>query len=147
DLGIFKIATLVLSILLICILFYFLLFNKHEHEIVSEEQEIYLSNFGEDEKEESIQEVTQELNPKPNAELNKNDYMQVAKEIKYNTTVSEIVEVIFEKNPNDIEKHYKEQKENYSKKLFELNQESFENKDGVYYFVKDTLRHIPSFKN
>lgn len=68
------------------------------------------------------------------------------KKIKYNTEVSEVVEIIFKGNPTDIKNNYEGQKEVYSKQLIDKNKDCFEDRNGVSYFVKDTLKHIPSYK-
>ena len=87
-----------------------------------------------------------ELNPKPNSELNENDYNIIAKQLNPNTKVEDIVKTIFDKNPTDIKSNYAGQEENYAKHLVKLNKNCFEEKSGIYYFVKDTILHIPSYK-
>jgi hypothetical protein len=60
--------------------------------------------------------------------------------------LDEVVKVIFKNNPTDISTTYSGQEEIYSKHLLELNKQCFEEKEGIYYFSKDTLRQIPSYK-
>ena len=87
-----------------------------------------------------------ELDPKPNSILNDNDFRIVANKISYNSKVEEIVKMIFTLNPTDIYSSYSNQEKIYSEQLVFLNKKCFEEKDGNYYFVKDTIRNIPSFK-
>jgi hypothetical protein len=86
------------------------------------------------------------LSPKPNNELNENDYRIVAKNITYKSKIEDVVKVIFDENPTGIKSNYAGQMEAYSKHLLELYKECFEKKEGIIYFSKDTIRHIPSFK-
>jgi hypothetical protein len=88
----------------------------------------------------------QPLNPAPNSELNENDYRLVAKKLSRNTKIDDVVKLIFDKNPTDIKSHYIGQERIYSNHLLELNKDCFDEKDGIYFFSKDTLRHIPSYK-
>ena len=78
--------------------------------------------------------------------LNENDYRIVAKNLKPNMKLEDVVKVIFTKNPTEISSVYSGQEAIYSKHLLELNKQCFEEKDGVYYFVKDTITKIPSYK-
>lgn len=144
GINIFKVASLVLLLLWIGTLVYFLFFNEPEIETVYTNEQQETTTKAENTPSESTS--IQELNPKSNGELNENDYRLVAKKIKYNTDVNEVVEIIFNNNPTDIKSHYDTQKEIYSKQLIEKNKDCFEDKNGVFYFVKDTLRHIPSYK-
>ena len=86
------------------------------------------------------------MKPLPNAELNEDYYRSVAKNITYKSKIEDVVKVIFDKNPTDIKSNYAGQEDIYSKHLIELNKQCFEEKDGLYYFTKDTIRHIPTFK-
>jgi hypothetical protein len=60
--------------------------------------------------------------------------------------LDDVVKVIFSKNPTEISSFYSGQEAIYSKHLLELNKQCFEEKEGIYYFAKDTLRQIPSYK-
>jgi len=83
-----------------------------------------------------------QLNPRPNCQLNKNDLDLISRQKINGKTIDEIIDVIFLKNPNDVESHYKNQKEVYSKILMEKNADCFcENT-----CIKDNLVFIPSFK-
>ena len=86
------------------------------------------------------------MKPSPNSELNDNDYRIVAKNLVYNLKIEDVVKVIFDKNPTDIKNNYIGQESIYSKLLIERNKQCFEEKNGFYYFMKDSIRHIPTFK-
>ncbi|MGC4128669.1 MAG: hypothetical protein QM564_03750 [Bergeyella sp.] len=144
GIDIFKVATLVLLLLWIGTLVYFLFFSKPEKETVYINEQQETTTKAENLSTESTS--NQELNPKPNGELNENDYRLVAKKINHNTAVNEVVEIIFKENPTDIKSHYDTQKEIYSKQLIDKNKDCFEDRNGIFHFVKDTLRHIPSYK-
>lgn len=90
--------------------------------------------------------VYEELQPKPNDTLNSNDYRNVAKKIAYNTTIDAVVKTIFKANPKQIGDIYSTQVVLYAKKLQELNTSCFSEKSGTYYFTRDTIKQIPSFK-
>ncbi len=92
------------------------------------------------------QEVLQELNPASNSELSVTDYKHVAKYLKSNYKIEEVVKIIFEKNPSEIKSHYTGQESFYQEHILKLNKECFEEKDGTYYFKGDTLKHIPCYK-
>lgn len=61
-------------------------------------------------------------------------------------SLDDIVKIIFSKNPTEISSFYSGQEQIYSKLLLELNIQCFEKKEGIDYFIKDTLRQIPSYK-
>ncbi len=140
KIGLFKVIIVVLLFLWAATFVYFLFFDKPEKE----ETNIYEPK----KKVSKTFEPTpnQELSPKPNDELNEADYKTVADEIRPNTAVNEIVEIIFSKNPTDIKKHYDQQKDSYAKLLFQKNKGCFKESKGTMYFVKDTLKHIPSYR-
>ncbi len=144
KINIFKVATIVLSLMWIGTLIYFLFFHTSEDSIKNQLQEL---------PQQQVQiEITDskaiipELNPVPNVELNENDYRNVAKNLNYNIKIDEVVKIIFDKNPTDIKGTYTGQEENYGKHIIDLNKDCFEEREEVYFFVKDTLRHIPSYK-
>lgn len=144
----YKIATFILTFLLLNTWIY-VLFIKFSSHIQTERYEnrkevINIPQDGTQPQEEL--EEHNELNPSPNSQLNENDYRIVAKNLKYNLKVEEVVKVIFNKNPTEIRNYYTGQEKNYYKQLIEKNKDCFENIDGVIYFKKDTIRNIPSFK-
>ncbi len=91
-------------------------------------------------------ETIADLNPKSNSTLNENDSRIVAKSLKPNMKLEDVVKVIFSKNPSEISSVYSGQEAIYSKHLLVLNKQCFEEKDGIYYFTKDILGQIPSYK-
>jgi hypothetical protein len=146
--DIFKVATLVLSFLLIVTWVYFLFFKSNsdnETELIQNQEQV---NTIPQEQVQKTVEVTkiEDLNPKSNSILNENDFRIVAKNLKPNMKLEDVVKVIFTKNPTEITSVYSGQEAIYSKHLLELNKHCFEEKDGIYYFTKDTIRQIPSLK-
>jgi hypothetical protein len=146
KIDVFKVVTLILSFLLISTLVYFLFLkaDKIAEPIPNQQVQSTVSNEVSIIEKPIIELV--ELNPKPNSELNENDYNIIAKQLNPNTKVEDVVKTIFDKNPTDIKSNYAGQEENYAKHLVELNKNCFEEKSGIYYFVKDTILHIPSYK-
>ena len=148
KIDIFKVSTLVLAFLLIFTWVYFLFFKSNaqiETEIFQNQEQI---NTVPQEEEEKPVETTNhsDLSPVSNKFLNENDYRIVARSLTPNIKLEDVVKVIFNKNPTEIGNIYSGQEANYSKHLLERNKQCFEEKDGIYYFAKDTLRQIPSYK-
>lgn len=141
---IFKIVSLVLLLLLIFSWGYFLFYNNKNEESKIQHQKTISTSTPEQVK--ATPPVLQSLNPIPTSELNENDYRLVAKKLVYNSKIEEVVIIIFDRNPTDIKNHYTGQESIYSKHLLEMNKDCFKKKEGIYYFSKDTLRHIPSYK-
>jgi len=146
EIDIFKIVSLILGFLLVFSWFYILFFKMKQAESKTQQLEIVSMPIPEkiDEKPNPL--TIQPLNPAPNSELNENDYRLVAKKLSRNTKIDDVVKLIFDKNPTDIKSHYIGQERIYSNHLLELNKDCFDEKDGIYFFSKDTLRHIPSYK-
>lgn len=148
KIDIFKVATLVLAFLLIVTWVYFLFFkssSENETQIIQSQEHVDIIPQEPEQKRDEI-EKSADLNPKSNSLLNKNDYGIVAKNLKNNMKLDEVVKVIFNKNPTEIGNIYSGQKAIYSNYLIELNKQCFEERDGSYYFTKDTIKHIPTFK-
>jgi hypothetical protein len=148
KIDIFKVATLVLTFLLIVTWVYFLFFksnSENETQIIQSQEQVDTIPQEQEQKPDDIVTIA-DLNPKSNSKLNENDYRIVAKNLKTNMKSDEVVKVIFNKNPTEIGSIYSGQEANYSKQLIELNKQCFEEKDGLYYFTKDTIKHIPTFK-
>jgi hypothetical protein len=148
KIDIYKVATLVLAFLLILTWVYFLFFKSNsvdETEVIQNQEQV---NTVPQEQEQKAVEITklEDLNPKSNSILNENDFRIVAKNLKPNMKLEDVVKVIFTKNPTEISSVYSGQEAIYSKHLLELNKQCFEEKEGIYYFAKDTLRQIPSYK-
>jgi GH15 family glucan-1,4-alpha-glucosidase len=122
---------------------YFIFFNKTKQNPINENNKKIIENP-------IIIDNTKmeiELSPVPNSKLNSSDIENIAKNLKKNLTIEEVVKLIFEKNPIDIKKHYENQLDLYSKKIFELNKNCFEQKNGVKYYKQDTIKDIPSFND
>ena len=148
KIDIFKVATLVLAFLLIVTWVYFLFFksnSENETQIIQSQEQVDTIPQEQEQKPDDIVTIA-DLNPKSNSTLNENDYRIVAKNLKLNMKSDEVVKVIFNKNPTEIGSIYSGQEAIYSKHLIELNKQCFEEKDGLYYFTKDTIKHIPTFK-
>ena len=146
KIDIFKVATLVLAPLLIVTWVYFLFFksnSENETQIIQSQEQV--DTITQEQKPDDIVTIA-DLNPKSNSTLNENDYRIVAKNLKTNMKSDEVVKVIFNNNPTQIGSIYSGQEAIYSKQLIELNKQCFEEKDGLYYFTKDTIKHIPTFK-
>lgn len=148
KIDIFKVATLVLSFLLIVTWVYFLFFKSNsdnETELIQNQEQV--NTIPQEQVQKPVEVTTiEDLKPKSNSTLNENDYRIVAKNLKTNMKLEDVVKVIFSKNPTEISSVYSGQEAIYSKHLLELNKQCFEEKEGIYYFSKDTLRQIPSYK-
>ena len=148
KIDIYKVATLVLAFLLIITWVYFLFFKSNsedETEVIQNQEQV---NTVPQEQEQKPVEITKinDLNPKSNSILNENEFRIVAKSLKPNMKLDDVVKVIFSKNPTEISSFYSGQEAIYSKHLLELNKQCFEEKEGIYYYAKDTIRQIPSYK-
>jgi hypothetical protein len=146
KIDIYKFATIVLAFLLIITWVYFLFFKSNsvdETEVKQNQEQV--NAVPQEQKPVEIAKL-EDLNPASNKILNENDYRIVAKNLTLNMKLEDVVKVIFIKNPSEISSIYSGQEAIYSKHLLELNKQCFEEKEGIYYFAKDTLRQIPSYK-
>lgn len=134
------------SILLFCLwagtVAYFLVFRNNDKANESNDNQTIILQ-----QPPTIQSSLPQLKPEPNTELNANDLKSIHAKIKYHTTAQDIVKIILHFNPADIGCHYSNQSELYTIYLIEKNQACFEKQDSIYYFVKDTIRHIPAYKD
>lgn len=140
----FKVATLVLSILLLFAiigLVWFQFFKKPEKEIVyNESQEEQTVT------EQPIKNVISEINPKPNGEVDFSTKNKINGKLVKNSKIDSVTNFIFKANPSSINEYYKYQKKDYSNILFEKNKESFKissSNDTLY--IKD-LQTIPNYQ-
>ena len=148
KIDIYKVATLVLAFLLIITWVCFLFFKSNsadETEVIQNQEQVDTVPQEQEQKPDEITKI-EDLKPKSNSTLNENDYKIVAKNLKRNMKLDDVVKVIFSKNPTEISSFYSGQEEIYSKHLLELNRQCFEEKEGIFYFEKDTIRQIPSYK-
>lgn len=144
ELDIFKLISIFLFILWIATVAFFYLTKGKETSLAIDETSVPYNQ-------DTVQEVNKsnpivELEPKPNIELNENDFLLVSKNIKSKLEAGKVINVIFEKNPSQIGTIYKEQKNSYERLLIQLNENCFEKRDSVYYYIKDTIKHIPAYK-
>lgn len=142
---IFKLLSFLFFVLWVSTLSYFLFFNnpepkQHSIEPSDNVKETKVEN------EVQIQSTEIQLTPIPNSLLNSNDIKNIAKNIKSNVPLEEVVKIIFEKNPKDIKKHYENNIDLYSRELVKINKDCFEEKENKTYYIKDTIKNIPAFK-
>lgn len=93
-------------------------------------------------KPESAKQEQPKLNPIPNDELSRKDVKQIMKEGIKGKTVTQIVEIIFKKNPTDIASIYSNQKALYEQELVSENAGFFKN----YICSSDSIGKIPTYK-
>lgn len=148
QINLYKVATFILVFILLSTWVYIWFFDSKSEEKIELNQNENNEHSNLKNKNKPLLNLTtpDELDPKPNSILNNNDFRIVANKIYYNSKVEDIVKIIFNLNPTDINKSYSNQEKIYSDQLVFLNKQCFEEKDGNYYFVKDTIRNIPSFK-
>jgi hypothetical protein len=148
KINIYKVATLILAFLLIITWVYFLFFkskSENKSKVIQKQEQV--NTIPQEQKQIPVETTKlEDLKPIPNSILNDNDYKIVAKNITYNSKIDAVVKVIFNKNPSEIGNIYSDQEAIYSMHLLQRNKQCFEQKDGIYYFAKDTIRQIPSFK-
>jgi hypothetical protein len=148
-LSIPKLITFILVLLLLLSVVYFIFFYNWTEDnltVKNDIENVKNSKEAEEEIEEEASEkkVFDGLTPVPNNKLNDRDYRFVASKLAYNSKLEDVVKVIFESNPSKIKRYYSGQDVAYSKYLLDLNRDCFYEKEGVYYFSKDTIRNIPS---
>ncbi len=89
-----------------------------------------------------------QLNPFPNSQLNDNDLQLINDKLneKNLVNIEDLVNVIFETNPNSIKKYYQFQKNDYKLYLYQLNENSFQkNGNGDTIYAKALpLKKVPS---
>lgn len=90
--------------------------------------------------------VLPDLNPRPNAELDKKAWQKLTRKLKVNTKINEVVKTIFDANPRDIRDTYSTQTDLYARHLVKLNPGCFEKRGNDVYFVGDTLRRVMVFR-
>lgn len=87
------------------------------------------------------------LNPYPNNQLNDKDVKLVDKKLegKEEIKIDDVVNTIIEINPNSIGKYYSFQRKDYTLKLYELNENSFQinDKKDTIFMKAISLKNIP----
>lgn len=144
----YKVATLILAFLLVLTWVFFLFSKmKSEDEMKIKDDQQQTGTSSQDHESNHQEEAKiEELNPKYNSKLTENDCRIIAKSLKPNMKLEDVVKIIYSKNPTEISNVYSGQEIIYSKFLLELNKNCFEEKENSFYFIKDTLKVIPSFK-
>lgn len=140
--NIFKIATLILSVLLLAAisgLAWFQFFKQPEKITVYNEPEQELVT------EQIPQTAIPALNPKPNAEAELQIMDKINGKLTENLKIDTVISFVFKANPKSIEKYYQYQKSDYSKLLFEKNKESFTISGDDTIYIHD-LKSIPIFE-
>ncbi|MBP6182920.1 hypothetical protein [Flavobacterium sp.] len=138
---IFKLLSLIFFALWVTTISYFLFFNN-----TGPKQDVIEASENIEEKIVINQNTEIHLTPIPNGQLNSTDIKNIAKNIKRNMPLEEVVKIIFEKNPTDIKKHYENNVELYSRELVKINKDCFEEKENKIYYIKDSIKNIPAFK-
>ena len=144
--GTFKVLTVVFLLLWIGTIVFFLFFHTTQDDVAKTQLQENQIQTVEPPKAKAEPVPPKELNPKPNSELTRTDYIFLSKKITKDMPVKDIVQLIFEANPIDIKSTYSTQFEEYSKKIIELNKDCFREDSNRFFFVKGILVHIPSFK-
>lgn len=140
KLDYYKLASFVLLLLWLGTLVCFLFFQEKAEQALPVIEEISEINS-------LIKPVIEDsLQPKPNAEISRKELKTLVRKIKFSVSINDVINEIYKKNPNDVQKHYASQMDLYKVKLLELNPNSFEKKDHTYIYKKDSLRHIPIYK-
>jgi hypothetical protein len=136
--------TVGLAILLLGTWTYLLFFDNEEEAsnnvIVEQQSEIGTSSVN------TETHLDLNLTPEPNSKLNENDVQMVISRLTPNMSIKEVVQVIFEMNPTDIESKYGQQKDQYIRELYLLNKSDFDisGHDTVYIFP-NKIKHISSY--
>ncbi len=86
------------------------------------------------------------IEPQTNSELSVKEYTSIAKKIAPEMQLDQIVDIIYANSSNNVSTYYGGQKDAYSKLLLQLNKDCFITKGNYTIFHKDTLRHIPIYK-
>ncbi|MBK7428984.1 MAG: hypothetical protein IPI60_19145 [Saprospiraceae bacterium] len=90
---------------------------------------------------------TPQLNPKPNYELGKQEYELLAQKPIRLMEVKQIAQILFDTYPAEIKNIYANQLEIYAGHLVELNRNCFDENNKLFYFARDTIRHIPAYQD
>ena len=150
SLDLYKVISIILAALLLGSWLYFYFSGDSEEvnsEKIEEKHPEPVTNYQEDEQTtETHKQVSIALSPKPTTQLNQNDLNIVNRKLNKGMTLDEVVALIFKENPTDISQWYKNQAENYGIELRKLNQNSFEEIEGVYYCTGASLIEIPSYQ-
>lgn len=147
PLDLYKVISIILATLLLCSLYFY--FSGDSEEVnsqkIEEKHPEPVTNYQEDEQTtETHKQVSMTLSPKPTTQLNHNDLNIVNRKLTKEMMLDEVVALIFKENPTDISQWYQNQAESYGIELSKLNRNSFEEREGIYYYTGDSLIEIPS---
>jgi hypothetical protein len=147
--GIFEENKFLFSVILnilftLFIVIYFVFFNKPEIRHIDNSPEV--TEQTETEETENVETETQELKPTPNDELNSISRNRIENTKLRGKNIRSIIETIFQQNPNEIQAHYKYQREVYIKELVKRNRDCFKQDNEDLIFICDSLLHIPKYK-
>lgn len=140
----------ILSIVFVAILATFTIFfnnSSNDQSTDSDENNIEQSDRKQMDNEDDPSPSESNLSPKPTFELDSADIIKISRKGIKNKSIAQVVDIIFNKNPRDIQVHYAEQQEKYGEELINLNIKCFSNDNlSSPICTCDTLFHIPAFK-
>ncbi|WP_294292543.1 hypothetical protein [uncultured Chryseobacterium sp.] len=146
--NIYRIATVVLSVLLAAAISGFVWFYlETEEKKVPDNNMMQVNSTLQPEPavEKPVKDTIPLLRPEPNAEVDLQIKNEMNQKLTPNLKIDSVTRFVFKANPKSIQEYYKDQKANYSKLLFQKNKLSFkiENDDTIYI---GNLQSIPIFK-
>ena len=127
GINIFEIVSIVLAVLLIGSWVFFLFFQEPEIEYRNSPY----SN------------QTEMENGNPIGQLKGVDAQKVNQELMINMTIDDVINIIFELNPNDVKKHFSSKRQEYLQFLIDANPNSFEKENNSYILILDSLGKRP----
>lgn len=142
KLDLFKFISFLLNLALIGVLLYLIFFTfKKQEQLIAKSQNTLDSIQITDE----ISDIN--LNPLVNDSLSYVEIATISQKLDSSKNISQVVDVLFESNPQKLGSVYKYQKKDYIKLLLEKNPNSFRIANDTIYSPKDSLRIVPSFKS
>ena len=150
----FKIATVVLSILLLAAIvssgwLYWEQHDKKQSVVIDQDDDQINQNVLQHDTVAAIpvKDTVPVLRPEPNAEVDLQIMNEMNQKLTVNTNmkIDSVTGFVFKANPNNIEKHYGNQKAQYSKILFEKNTTSFKIKNNDTLYIGN-LQYVPMLK-
>ncbi len=147
--NIYRIATVVLSVLLMAAISGFVWFYLETEEKKVPDNNMMQAFNSTPQPEAAVEEPVEDtipvLRPEPNAEVDLQIKNEMNQKLTPNLKIDSVTRFVFKANPKNIEYFYKDQKAAYSKLLFEKNKASFKvgNYDTIYI---GNLQYIPIFK-
>lgn len=140
KLDLFKIISFLLNLALIGVLLYLIFFTfKKQEQLLAKSQNTLDSIQMTDE----ISDIN--LNPLVNDSLSSVEIATISQKLDSSKNISQVVDVLFESNPQKLGLVYKYQKKDYMNLLLEKNPNSFRISSDTIYSPTDSLRIVPSF--